>query len=110
MREEYSESNNSKMSELALLPHANPNMTADRKIDRDDEPLILKYNDAVIGCNFESISGGLKPLCHRLDQVFDSNYMKYPRTSVRRKEVAGEGKFRLKNGIENNTAGITFQW
>jgi hypothetical protein len=110
MREEYSESNNSKMSELALLPHANLNMTAARKIDRDDEPLILKYNGGVIGCNFESISRGLKPSCHRLNQVFDSNNMKYSGPSVRRKGVDGEGKFRLKNGIDNNTAGITFQW
>jgi|SoiMethySBSTD1v2_1073268.scaffolds.fasta_scaffold2799656_1 hypothetical protein len=110
MREEYSESNNSKMIELALLPFADLNLMAARKIDLDDKPPNLKYNDAVIGCNFESISVGFKPVRHRLDQILNSNNMEYSRPSDRRKGVAEEGKFRLKNGIDNNSAGMTFQW
>jgi hypothetical protein len=110
MRDEYSESNNSKMIMLALMPHANLNMTAAIKIDHEVESPFLKYNDALISCAFESSSVGLKPGFHRLDQVLDSSYMVYSRPSDSRKGAAGQGKFRLKKYIDNNSAGTTIQW
>ena len=110
MRAEYSEMNNSKMIELAFLPLTYLHLPAAREIDRDAESPILKYNDDVIGCNFESNSVDWTPICHRLDRVLDSNNMEYSRQSVRRKGVAEEGKFRLNNGIDNKSIGITFQW
>ena len=102
--------NNSKMIELALLPLTYLNLPAAKEIDRGAESAILKYNDDVIGCNFESNSVDWTPVCHRLDRVLDSNNMEYSRLSVRRKGVAEEGKFRLKNGIDIKSVGITFQW
>jgi hypothetical protein len=98
------------MIKLALIPHANLNMTAARKIDHEDESPFLKYNDAVIGCIFESSSVGLKPAFHRLDQVLDSSNMVYSRPSDSRKGAAGQGKFLLTKYIDNNSAGTTFQW
>jgi hypothetical protein len=97
------------MMELALVPHTNISLPAAREIYRDDEPAICKYNEAVFGCNIESNTMVLTPLCHWLDQDSDSNNMKCSRLSDRKKEVAEEGKFRLKNGIDNNS-GMTFQW
>lgn len=109
MRAEYSETNNSKMIELALLPLTYLNLPAAREIDRDDESAILKYNDDVMGCNFESNSVGWTLVWHRLDQVLDSSIMEYSRPLVRRRGVDEEGKFRLENGIDNNSVGISFQ-
>lgn len=110
MRDEYSESNNSKMIKLALISHANLNMTAAIKIDHEDESPVLKYNDTLIGCVFESSSVGLKSAFHLLDQVLDSSYVVYSRPSDSRKGAAGQGKFRLKKYIDNNPAGTTIQW
>ena len=110
MREEYSESNNRRMIEIALLLHANHNLTAGSKIDLEDEPSILKDSDAVVGCNFESNSVGLKPGYHRLNQILDSKNMEYSGPSDMRKGVPRDRKFRLKNGIDGNSAGIIFQW
>jgi hypothetical protein len=110
MRGEYSESNNSKMIEFALLPLTNPNLTAAREKDRDDESAVSKYNDDVFGFNFESRSVGGTPVCHRLDQVLDFINMGCSRLSVRGNELAEEGLFRLENGIDNNSVGVAFQW
>ncbi len=71
MRAEYSESNNSKMIEFALLPLTYPNLMAASEIDRDDESVVSKYNDDGFGCNFESRSVDGTPVCHRVDQVLD---------------------------------------
>jgi hypothetical protein len=109
MRDEYSESNNSKMVKLALIPPANLNITAAIKFDHEDESPFLKYNDTLIGCVFESSSVGLNPAFNRLDQVLDSNYMVYSRPSDSRKGAVGQGKFRLEKYIDNNSAGITIQ-
>jgi hypothetical protein len=62
MRAEYSESNNSKMIEFALLP---------------------------------------------LTDFFD---MECSRLSVRGKELAEEGLFRLGSGIDNNSVEVAFKW
>jgi hypothetical protein len=110
MRDEYSESNNSKMVKHALISHANLNMTAAIKIDHEDESPFLKYKDTMIGCVFESSSMGLKPAFNRLNQVLDSNYMVYSGPSDSRNGAAGQGKFRLKKYIDNNSAGTTIQW
>lgn len=107
MRAEYSETNNSKMIELPLLSPTYLNLPA---ADRDDDSGILEYNDDVIGCNFESNSVGWTPVCHRLDQVLDSSIMEYSRPLARRRGLDDEGKFRLENGIDNNSVGISFQW
>jgi hypothetical protein len=110
MRAEYSESNNSKMIEFALLPLTYPNLMAAREIDRDDESVVSKYNDHVFGCNFESRSVGGTPVCHRLDQVLDFFDIECSRLSVRGKELAEEGLFRLGSGIDNNSVGVAFKW
>jgi hypothetical protein len=110
MRDGYSESNNSKMIKLALIPHAILNITAATKIDHENESPFLKYNNTLIGCVFESSSVGLKPPIHRLNQVVDSTYMVYSRRSESRKGAAGQGKFRLKKYIDNNSAATTSQW
>lgn len=109
MRAEYSESNNSKMIEFALLPLTYPNLMAAREIDRDDES-VSKYNDDGSGCNFESRSVDGTPVCHRLDQVLDFFDIECSRLSVRGKELAEEGLFRLGSGIDNNSVGVAFKW
>ena len=110
MRAEYSESNNSKMIEFALLPLTFPNLMAAREIGRDDESVVSKYNDDGSCCHFESRSVDGTPVCHRLDQVLDFFDMECSRLSVRGKELAEEGLFRLGNGIDNNSVGVAFKW
>jgi hypothetical protein len=110
VRAEYSESNNSKMIELALLQLTNLNLLAAKEIDRDDEPAIFKHNKDAIDCNFESNSMVLTPVCKWLNQISDSNGMKCSRISDRRKVLDEKGKFRLKNGIDSDSVGMPFQW
>jgi hypothetical protein len=50
------------------------------------------------------------PVCHRLDQVLDFFDMECSRLSVRGKELAEEGLFRLGSGIDNNSVGVAFKW
>jgi hypothetical protein len=109
MRAEYSESNNSKMIGLVLLPLTHLNYTTARELDHDDESTVLKYTDDAIGRKFESSSVGGTPVCYRLDQVLDSINMEYSR-SVRRKGLAEERKGPLKSGIDSSSIGMAFQW
>ena len=110
MRVEYSELNNSKMIELALLRLTNLSLSAGKEIDRDVAPAIFRYNKGVIDCNFEPNSKVLISIRHWLDQISDSNDMKCSRISGRRRAVDEKGKFRLKNGIDSDSVGMTFQW
>jgi hypothetical protein len=110
MRAEYSELNNSKMIELDFLRLMNLDLSAAKEIDRVVAPTIFRYNKGVIDCNFESSSMVLTPVRHWLDQISNSNAMKFSRISDRRKAVDEKGKFRLKNGIDSDSVGMTFQW
>lgn len=111
MRAEYSESNNSKMIELALLRLTNINFPPARGIDSDDEPVMFKFSEeAVIGSNSESNFTVLAPVCPWLDQGSSSNGRKCSGLSYVKKGVAEEGKFRLANDTDGNSDGITFQW
>ena len=110
MRAEYSESNNSKMIGLVLLPLTHLNYKTARELDHDDESAVLKYKDDAIGHKFESSSVSGTPVCYRLDQVLDSINMEYSRLSVRKKGLAEERKGPLKRGIDSSSIGMAFQW
>jgi hypothetical protein len=111
MRAEYSESNNSKMIELSLLPHTNINLPPAREIDSDDEQVMFDFSEeAVIGSNNESNSTVLVPVSPWLDQGSNSSIRKSSRLPYVKKGVAEEGKFSLTNDTDDNSDGITFQW
>jgi hypothetical protein len=111
MRAEYSESNNSKMIELALLRHTNINLPLTWGIDSDDERVMFNFSEeAVIGSNNEPNSTFLVPLSSWLDQGSNSSIRKCSRLSYVKKGVAEEGKFSLTNDTDGNSDVITFHW
>ena len=93
------------MVELASLE--NINLSTSRKIDLEDEPLMLKLiEEAVIGCNIGFISRVLTHLHPRLDQIL----RKFSRPSNMKNRINEERKSHPKNDIDGNSDGMTFRW
>ena len=95
------------MIELASLRFENINLSTSRKVDLEDEPLMLKLiKEAVVGCNIGFISRVLTHLHPRLNQIL----RKFSRPSNMKNRINEERKSHPKNDIAGNSDGMTFQW
>ena len=95
------------MIELASLRFENINLSTSRKVDLEDEPLMLKLiKEAVVGCNIGFISRVLTHLHPRLNQIL----RKFSRPSNMKNRINEERKSHPKNDIDGNSDGMTFQW
>jgi hypothetical protein len=99
------------MIELASLRFENINLSTSRKVDLEDEPLMLKWiEEAVIGCNIGFISRVLTHLHPRLDLTLNPNMRKFSRPSNMKNRIHEERKSHAKNDIDGNSDGMTCQW
>ena len=99
------------MIELASLRFENINLCTSRKVDLEDEPLMLKWiEEGVIGCNIGFISRVLTHLHLRLDPILNPNMRKFSRPSNMKNRINEERKSHPKNDIDGNSDGMTFQW
>jgi hypothetical protein len=99
------------MIELASLRFENIKLSTSRKVDLEDEPLMLKWiEEAVIGCNIGFISRVLTHLHPRLDPILNPNMRKFSRPSNMKNRINEERKSHPKYDIDGNSDGMTFQW